>query len=98
MNSLPRRPHASLFLALMLPVVAGCAGLDSSDSSTEEVQNIAEAHKNKPPTGEELFEEGTFGGNGRSCGTCHSEKTGTVSVADAQKRFAKDPNDPLFRS
>ncbi len=47
--------------------------------------------------GKRLFEQETFGGNGRTCQTCHSEATGTVSPEDAQKRFAKDPNDPLFR-
>jgi cytochrome c peroxidase len=43
-----------------------------------------------------LFEQETFGGNGRTCLTCHSKKTGTVSPEDAQDRFLKDPNDPLF--
>lgn len=43
-----------------------------------------------------LFAQETFGGNGRTCRTCHSFKTGTVSPEDAQRRFAHDPNDPLF--
>lgn len=43
-----------------------------------------------------LFERETFGGNGRTCLTCHSRQTGTVSPQDAQRRFAKDPSDPLF--
>ena len=47
--------------------------------------------------GKRLFENETFGGNGRTCLTCHSKDTGTVSPEDAQKRFAKDPNDVLFR-
>ena len=46
--------------------------------------------------GQRLFQQETFGGNGRTCETCHSQATGTVSPEDAQKRFAKDPNDPLF--
>ena len=29
--------------------------------------------------GRRLFERETFGGNGRTCLTCHSRKTGTVS-------------------
>jgi cytochrome c peroxidase len=45
-----------------------------------------------------LFDKETFGGNGRTCATCHSKKTGTFSIEEAQERFAKDPNDPLFRS
>ncbi|MFO0818699.1 MAG: hypothetical protein U1A77_12205 [Pirellulales bacterium] len=43
-----------------------------------------------------LFEKETFGGNGRTCLTCHSRETGTVSPEDAQVRFLDDPDDPLF--
>jgi len=46
--------------------------------------------------GKQLFEQATFGGNGRTCETCHSASTGTVSPADAQQRFRKNPADPLF--
>jgi hypothetical protein len=46
--------------------------------------------------GRRLFERETFGGNGRTCLTCHSRKTGTVSPKDAQARFNADPHDPLF--
>jgi cytochrome c peroxidase len=38
----------------------------------------------------------TFGGNGRTCRTCLFSATGTVSPEDAQRRFARNPNDPLF--
>jgi cytochrome c peroxidase len=43
-----------------------------------------------------LFTTETFGGNGRTCQTCHSLNTGTVSPQDAQTRFRKNPLDPLF--
>lgn len=46
--------------------------------------------------GKRLFERETFDGNGRTCLTCHSRDTGTVSPQDAQQRFAADPRDPLF--
>jgi cytochrome c peroxidase len=46
--------------------------------------------------GRRLFEDETFGGNGRTCLTCHSRETGTVSPEDAQKRFKRNPQDPLF--
>ena len=46
--------------------------------------------------GRRLFERETFGGNGRTCSTCHSKDTGTVSPADAQRRFQSNPDDPLF--
>jgi hypothetical protein len=48
--------------------------------------------------GQFLFDKETLGGNGRTCVTCHSKKTGTFSIDEAQQRFAKDPNDSLFRS
>ena len=46
--------------------------------------------------GRRLFDDETFGGNGRTCLTCHSERTGTVSPEDARHRFELDPHDPLF--
>ena len=47
--------------------------------------------------GRRLFDEETFGGNGRTCVTCHSVKNdGTFSPEDAQQRLAVNPDDPLF--
>jgi cytochrome c peroxidase len=46
--------------------------------------------------GQRLFEQETFGGNGRTCVTCHSRETGTISPEEAQARLANDPSDPLF--
>lgn len=46
--------------------------------------------------GKLLFEHETFGGNGRTCLTCHGRNTGTVSPEEAQARFAANPQDPLF--
>ena len=43
-----------------------------------------------------LFTTETFGGNGRTCQTCHSSLTGTVSPQDAQRRYRRNPSDPLF--
>ncbi len=54
------------------------------------------AQADRGPDGKRLFERETFGGNGRTCQTCHSEATGTVSAEDARRRFRKDPDDPLF--
>jgi cytochrome c peroxidase len=48
--------------------------------------------------GRHLFERETFGGNGRTCRTCHSRETGTVSPQDVERRLGLDPNDPLFRA
>src|SRR4051795_13339069 len=46
--------------------------------------------------GQRLFESETFGGNGRTCRTCHSKRTGTLSPEDVQQLFKTHPNDPLF--
>lgn len=46
--------------------------------------------------GRRLFRHETFGGNGRTCQTCHSNVTGTVSPEDARRRFAENRRDPLF--
>jgi hypothetical protein len=46
--------------------------------------------------GERLFTTATFGGNGRTCRTCHSAQTGTVSPQDARERLSNDYQDPLF--
>src|SRR3954449_1761152 len=43
-----------------------------------------------------LFTTETFGGNGRTCQTCHSSDTGTISPQDAQRRYRRNASDPLF--
>lgn len=49
--------------------------------------------------GEALFRGETFGGNGRTCGTCHTEAaTGqTLTIQEIGERYQTNPNDPLFR-
>ncbi len=44
-----------------------------------------------------LFDEATFGGNGRTCATCHMKESGTITLEAVQARHTADPNDPLFR-
>ena len=46
--------------------------------------------------GRRLFEDETFGGNGRTCATCHSRETGTIAPQDVRARLAANPGDPLF--
>jgi hypothetical protein len=47
--------------------------------------------------GKKLFEKETFGGNGRTCQTCHSKQTGTLTLADVQQIIDKaDPDDPFL--
>ena len=47
--------------------------------------------------GKRLFEKETFGGNGRTCRTCHSKATGTLTLADVQQIIEKgDPDSFLI--
>jgi cytochrome c peroxidase len=44
--------------------------------------------------GKKLFERETFGGNGRTCQTCHTNRTGTLTLADVQEIIDQaDPDD-----
>ena len=47
--------------------------------------------------GKKLFDKETFGGNGRTCLTCHRKDTGTLTVADVQRIIEKaDPDDKFL--
>jgi cytochrome c peroxidase len=49
--------------------------------------------------GDDLFFHETFGGNGRTCSTCHDPRNEfTVSPELVQARYQQDPAGPLFRS
>ena len=47
--------------------------------------------------GQRLFDHETFGGNGRTCSTCHSGNDGTIDPQEVAERLAEEPSDPLFR-
>jgi len=74
-----------------LGALAGCSGDGAGEALGVSVQAV------RGKQGKHIFEGETFGGNGRTCVTCHSEKTGTLSPEDVQARYAANPNDPLFR-
>jgi cytochrome c peroxidase len=46
--------------------------------------------------GRRLFNLETFGGNGRTCATCHSGRDGTITVDEVGQRLQEDPSDALF--
>jgi cytochrome c553 len=46
--------------------------------------------------GQRLFDHETFGGNGRTCRTCHSGSDGTIDPQEIAERLATNPSDPLF--
>ena len=73
---------------IAMTVLAGCAdggpllGADQAEVSHE---------------GRRLFDQETFGGNGRTCRTCHSRQNGTMTLEQIADAFADDPTGPLFR-
>jgi hypothetical protein len=85
-----RNTHTAVMAALVAVTIAASFGarLAANDDDT--------AARLSADPGRHVFERETFGGNGRTCLTCHSRGTGTVSPADAQERFSRHPNDPLF--
>jgi hypothetical protein len=57
-------------------------------------KGLGQAELDLELNGKKLFEKETFGGNGRTCQTCHSKHTGTLGVADVQRIIANaDPDD-----
>ena len=72
-------------------VVVGQQAADIMGQSAGEENPAA-----KRQEGRRLFRKETFGGNGRTCETCHSRRTGTLSPEDVQELLKKNPNDPLF--
>jgi cytochrome c peroxidase len=46
--------------------------------------------------GRRLFADETFGGNGRTCQTCHSGNDGTITLDEVSQRLRDDPSDVLF--
>jgi cytochrome c peroxidase len=60
-------------------------------------QELGQAELGTALKGKRLFEEETFGGNGRTCETCHSKRTGTITLDDVQRIIARpDPDDRLL--
>jgi cytochrome c peroxidase len=89
----------ALLLAMPLTAPAkGPAGEITFDCDPSQLEGHLKATclAKRLEEGRRLFEEETFGGNGRTCVTCHSVKTGTFSPEDARKRLKKNPDDPLF--
>jgi cytochrome c peroxidase len=81
-------------VALVVTMVFAISG-GSDPSLSQELGRGELEHKLK---GKKLFEQETFGGNGRTCRTCHSRDTGTLTLADVQRIIEKaHPNDAFLR-
>ena len=97
--ALPARVTVRLVIATalltMAPIGQGVVGgrepIESPRGSSD--QESAVLAVNADDEGRRLFRKETFGGNGRTCETCHSPSTGTLSPEDVR---LKSPSDPLF--
>jgi cytochrome c peroxidase len=72
-------------------LLVGAVVLGSGCASMDAATDVA-------MTGEHLFENEKFGGNGRTCRTCHSSENGTLTSTQVEALFESDPGAPLFRS
>lgn len=97
------RPGLALTSIGALALLAACGGGTGTPAAAPAplaAQSATDASRIAPTipehAGRRLFEDETFGGNGRTCLTCHSRDTGTVSPGDALTRLAANPADPLF--
>lgn len=84
----PRAPSLFVLLLLAAPAIVLGGGCGSTDDAASAL--VAR--------GEHLFEDETFGGNGRTCRTCHSRETGTLTTTQVEALFGSNPGGPLFRS
>jgi hypothetical protein len=94
-------PHAHLrTIALVGTVmIAGAAGCLEGEPAPEDDEAVAQSQQAvNNNTGKKLFERETFGGNGRTCQTCHTKKTGELSPAQVRELAETDPDNELFRS
>ncbi len=106
----PGRPAAALTVGVLIFVAIASARLTGAIDDNTPPQGInftcdpAQLHgalqrlclAKRFEEGRRLFEEETFGGNGRTCATCHSASTGTFAPADALRRLNANSADPLF--
>ncbi len=101
--SLKRLSKAS-FTSLLLWAAAGCGAAAPDEqpvvelpTAGEETWDAQEQASIGAADGAFLYTLETFGGNGRTCLTCHTTFTGTLSPSQAQAAFQRNRRGPLFR-
>ncbi len=93
---------ARQFRTFLRSIVLATAALAPACAGAGDPGELEEVNAKGPKlAGEDVFEDETFGGNGRTCATCHPShgpaETGTLTPARIQSLFASDPDDPLFQ-
>jgi cytochrome c peroxidase len=79
--------------------VAGSGGSGGAAGSAGASGDGGSAGKNEPSLDPEyLYSKEEFGGDGRTCVTCHTFETGTINPEQVEALYAADPDDPLFRA
>jgi len=75
-------------------------GVGCTDALTDEglAQKVETTLNAQQTAGEQLFDNEKFKGNGRTCATCHTDSTGTLSPRQIENIFEDNPRAPLFRS
>jgi cytochrome c peroxidase len=100
--STPARPTISWPICWLLALAGPCGCSEGAadgplaPETPAQLGALAQPLRRQQEMARQLFEEETFGGNGRTCATCHGPETGTLSPEDAQRRYDADPHDPLF--
>jgi hypothetical protein len=93
------RLRSTTLLALSLCTIAACAAHDERFEPEPEARSVGALEVDPIAEGKRLFTEETFGGNGRTCATCHVlSLNARLTPANVAERFAKvgETFDPLF--
>jgi hypothetical protein len=98
-----KRSAAAVGFALAVGPDASAIARETRTSPAVQIQSLdcdptlSEAcAKARLKEGRRLFDVEKFGGNGRTCRTCHAKQTGTFSPEEALARLLEDPTDALF--
>jgi len=101
-----KRLQAATLSSFMMLAATGCGGEATPDEQPvvedPQVEEAWDAEQqatfSSSSLGAYLFTKETFNGNGRTCATCHTLGTGTLSPAQAKAIYSKNRSDPLFRA